>query len=55
MSGPIDFVELDADSYEYGRVEQIAPNVRVTVLRETITGVYVPTPANDIKPAAKAS
>ena len=34
---------------------EIAPNVRVTVLRETITGVYVPTPANDVKPAAKAS
>ncbi len=34
---------------------EIAPNVRVTVLRETITGVYVPTPANDVKPVAKVS
>ena len=34
---------------------EIAPNVRVTVLRDTITGVYVPLPANDTKPAAKAS
>ncbi len=34
---------------------EIAPNVRVTVLRETISSVYVPTPANDIKPAVKAS
>ena len=34
---------------------EIAPNVRVTVLRETITGVYVPLPANDTKPAVKAS
>jgi len=34
---------------------EIAPNVRVTVLRDTITGVYVPTPANDTKPVVKAS
>lgn len=34
---------------------EIAPNVRVTVLRETISSVYVPTPANDVKPAVKAS
>ena len=32
---------------------EIAPNVRVTVLRETITSVINPTPANDAK-AAKA-
>lgn len=34
---------------------EIAPNVRVTLLRETISSVYVPTPANDSKPAVKAS
>ena len=33
---------------------EIAPNVRVTVLRDTITSVIIPTPANDSK-AAKAS
>ncbi len=30
---------------------EIAPNVRVTVPRETITSVISPTPANDSKPA----
>jgi preprotein translocase subunit YajC len=30
---------------------EIAPNVRVTVLRDTITSVINPTPANDSKPA----
>lgn len=30
---------------------EIAPNVRVTVLRETITSVVTATPANDAKPA----
>ena len=30
---------------------EIAPNTRVTVLRETITQVVNPTPANDAKPA----
>ena len=29
---------------------EIAPNLRVTVLRETITSVVKPTPANDPKP-----
>lgn len=29
---------------------EIAPNIRVTVLRETITSVIRPTAANDIKP-----
>jgi preprotein translocase subunit YajC len=29
---------------------EIAPNVRVTVLRETITSVANPAPANDAKP-----
>jgi preprotein translocase subunit YajC len=33
---------------------EIAPNVRVTVLRDTITSVISPTPANDSKPV-KAS
>ena len=33
---------------------EIAPNVRVTVLRETITSVISPNAANDTKPA-KAS
>ncbi len=30
---------------------EIAPNVRVTVLRDTITSVVSATPANDTKPA----
>jgi preprotein translocase subunit YajC len=36
---------------------EIAPNVRVTVLRETITAVVKPVAANDVKPVtpAKAS
>ena len=34
---------------------EIAPNVRVTVLRDTITSVLTPVAANDSKPAAKAS
>jgi preprotein translocase subunit YajC len=29
---------------------EIAPNLRVTVLRETITTVVKPVPANDVKP-----
>jgi preprotein translocase subunit YajC len=29
---------------------EIAPNMRVTVLRETITTVFKPVPANDTKP-----
>ena len=32
----------------------IAPNIRVTVLRETITSVVRPEAANDAKPAGKA-
>jgi len=34
---------------------EIAPNIRVTVLRDTITSVIRPTVANDTKPAKKAS
>lgn len=34
---------------------EIAPNVRVTVLRDTISSVLKPTAANDAKPPAKAS
>lgn len=34
---------------------EIAPNVRVTVLRETITSVLKPAAANDAKPPAKAA
>jgi preprotein translocase subunit YajC len=34
---------------------EIAQNVRVTVLRETISSVIKPTAANDPKPPAKAS
>lgn len=34
---------------------EIAPNVRVTVLRETITSVVKPAAANDAKPPAKAT
>ena len=33
---------------------EIAPNTRVTVLRETITSVIRTEPANDSKPSAKA-
>ena len=33
---------------------EIAPNIRVTVLRETITTVIKPVAANDAKPPAKA-
>ncbi len=33
---------------------EIAPNIRVTVLRETITSVVKPQAANDAKPPAKA-
>ena len=33
---------------------EIAPNIRVTVLRETITSVVKPEAANDAKPPAKA-
>ena len=31
---------------------EIAPNVRVTVLRETISTIVKPTVANDVKPPA---
>ncbi len=34
---------------------EVAPNIRVTVLRETISSVYVPQPANDAKPAGKSA
>lgn len=34
---------------------EIAPNIRVTVVRETITAVIRPAVANDTKPAKKAS
>ncbi|HSU04953.1 MAG TPA: preprotein translocase subunit YajC [Acetobacteraceae bacterium] len=34
---------------------EIAPNIRVTVLRDTITSVIRPAVANDTKPAKKAS
>jgi preprotein translocase subunit YajC len=34
---------------------EIAPNVRVTVLRETISAVINPTPANDARPARNAA
>lgn len=33
---------------------EIAPNVRITVLRETITAVITPQPANDAKPVRPA-
>jgi preprotein translocase subunit YajC len=33
---------------------EIAPTVRITVLRETISAVITPKPANDPKPAAPA-
>jgi preprotein translocase subunit YajC len=32
---------------------EIAPDVRVIVLRDTISSVIKPTPANDTKPVAK--
>jgi preprotein translocase subunit YajC len=31
---------------------EIAPNVRVTVLRETISAIVKPVAANDVKPTA---
>ena len=34
---------------------EIAPNIRVTVVRDTITAVIRPTVANDTKPAKKVS
>ena len=34
---------------------EIAPNVRITVLRETITAVVNPPPANDARPVRPAS
>ena len=34
---------------------EIAPNIRVTVLRETITSVVNPSAANDAKPSAKVT
>ena len=34
---------------------EIAPNIRVTVLRETITSVVNPSAANDAKPPAKVT
>jgi preprotein translocase subunit YajC len=34
---------------------EIAPNVRITVLRETIAAVITPQPANDAKPARPAA
>ncbi len=33
---------------------EIAPNIRVTVVRDTISTVIRPTAANDVKPAKKA-
>ncbi len=39
-----------------GEIEvEIAPNVRVTVLRDTISSVVKPTAANDSKPVKNAS
>jgi preprotein translocase subunit YajC len=34
---------------------EIAPTVRITVLRETISAVITPQPANDAKPVAKTA
>jgi preprotein translocase subunit YajC len=45
-------VERDGKSVESSEIEvQIAPNVVVTVLRETITTVIKPVAANDTKPS----
>ena len=41
----------DGKQVESNEIEvEIAPNIRVTVLRETITSVVRPTAANDTKP-----
>jgi preprotein translocase subunit YajC len=51
--GLIGTVQRTRDDSNEVEVE-IAPNVKVMVLRETISSVIRPTPANDVKPA-KAS
>jgi preprotein translocase subunit YajC len=48
-------VPPDKDGKPVSEIEvEIAPNVKVTVLRETITNVIRPQAANDSKPVAKA-
>lgn len=47
MSGPIDFVTLDSDSFEYGGVEQVAPGIRRVIAKNPSkftyygTGTYI--------------
>jgi preprotein translocase subunit YajC len=54
--GTVQRVPPDRDGKPVSEIEvEIAPNVRVTVLRETITSVVKPQAANDTKPSAKAS
>jgi len=52
VPGPID---RNGKSVVGSEIEvEIAPNIRVTVLRETITSVVKPEAANDANPSAKA-
>ena len=54
--GVIGMVSKPPRSAEEREIEvEIAPNVRITVLRETIAAVIAPRPANDAKPAAPAA
>ena len=50
--GTISRVLPDRDGKQVSEIEvEIAPGVKVMVLRETISNVVNPTPANDTKPA----
>ncbi len=50
--GVLGVVSKPPKSAEEREIEvEIAPNVRVTVLRETISAVITPQPANDARPA----
>jgi preprotein translocase subunit YajC len=54
--GTVARVPPDKDGKPVAEIEvEIAPNLKVTVLRDTITSVIKPTAANDAKGADKAS
>ena len=54
--GMLGMVSKPPRSAEDREIEvEIAPNVRITVLRETISAVINPTPANDSKPRPTGS
>jgi preprotein translocase subunit YajC len=53
--GVVQRIPPDKDGKPAAEVEvEIAPNLRVTVIRDTISSVIRPQAANDSKPAAKA-